>query len=1207
MKGKAMPQVQRPCLWRSFALAATVLAVVSVAANAKESSASVKDAEQYIAKGDLKAAEIELKNAIRQSPQDPILRARLAQVYLQLGDAAMAEREARAARERNGNEADYLPTLAEALLQQEKFADLSDQIQPGDRVSALESKVRTALGTAAAGLGDREKAQVMWRDAIQLDPSAAKPKVQLARFLTKTSPDEADRLIDEAIAANPRSAEMLQVKGEMVQARGDTDGAMRLFDEALKIDPKNLLAHLSRANVNVALGNFTAADEDLGPILKAMPNHFMANYLRALELAKQQQYAAADRILDRLSPAFSKFWAGYYVQGATKLALGQFAQAESILGKYLARVPDDQRAARLMANAALQQHAATRAIDYLKPHVEKPTVEAATLSLLGNAYMADGKPELALQQFEKASALDPENPSIKARVAISEMNSGQAREGLAQLEQVFATEAGAAIAGPTLVLSELRAKRVKKAAEVAASLIKLDTNNPLYQTLLGVVDVAQRDYTGAETAFRAALARNPEFAAAVRDLAQLYLATGRSDDAKKVYRDLLSKKAGDVSALLGLADIEIREQKWSEAIDHVNRARTAAPNDPTPGIKLVTLYELRQDWNNARAVAGELVVKFPQDVNAQIAQATAQLGGGDAKGAISAYRRAYQLAPDSISLLSRYVTLLNSAKEYREVRSVLQDAVARYPRNAPLKGDLIRVEAAIDGLDAALSKAHAFAKDEPDNSFYDLISAELYEKAGRPKDAVALLEKAVAARPSDDRLTVALSRLYIGVGDLTKAEAVLTRRLAADPNNPTTKAALGRLYLTTGRVDDAKKIYGELLAQRPTDVAALLSLGEIAVAEKKWAEATDYITRARTAAPNDPAAGLMLVNMYGLQQDWKNAAPMAAELVGQFPANIDVLDAQGRVQVGSGDMDGALSTYRRAHELAPDSNPMLSRYLALLRAAKKFPEARSLLQAALDRDPENVSLKGDMIRVEAEIGGLDAGLAKARRFADNDPGKSVYDLVSAELYEKAGRGRDAVALLDKVVATRPSDDNITLALFRLYSRTDDLAKAEGVLTARLSADPKDVAIRAALAGFYLEQKKYDAAVAEYGRLIAERPADPAALNNLAWLYQREGNLAKARELAERAFAAAPATPQIDDTLGWILLAQGEADKAMTYLSAANSAAPGNPDIKYHLAVALHHVGRPADAQSMLESLLGSGASFADKADAEKLLQKLKQG
>ena len=271
-----------------------------------------------------------------------------------------------------------MPILAEALLQQQKFADIPDQIRPGDRPPSLESKVRAALGAAAAGLGDPKQAETMWREAIRLDPSAAKPKVQLARFLTRTNPDEADKLIDEAIAANPRSAEFLQVKGDMAQLRGDPNGAVRLFDEALKIDPKNLLAHLSRANVNIALGNFPAADEDLDPILKAMPNQFMANYLRAVELAKKQQYADADRILERISPTFPKMVGGYYIQGATKLALGQLAQAESILGKYLARVPNDQSAARLMASAALQQHAGNRAIDYLKPHVEKPTVDAAT-------------------------------------------------------------------------------------------------------------------------------------------------------------------------------------------------------------------------------------------------------------------------------------------------------------------------------------------------------------------------------------------------------------------------------------------------------------------------------------------------------------------------------------------------------------------------------------------------------------------------------------------------------------------------------------------------------------------------------------------------------------------------------------------------------------------------------------------------------------
>jgi putative PEP-CTERM system TPR-repeat lipoprotein len=1206
MKGKAMLKAQRHYLWRSLAFAATLLAF-GAGANAKDSSTSVKEAEQYLAKGDLKAAEIEMRNALRQSPDDPVIRVRLAQIYLDLGDAVSAEREARAARERHGDEADYLPILASALLRQGKFSDVVDLIQPGDRAPALESKVRTALGAAAVGLNDPNKAVAMLRDAIRLDPEAAQPKAQLARLLSRQNPDEADKLIDAAIAAAPRSTEIIGVKAEILRARGDQDGALRLFDQALDIDPKYLQAHLGRAGINIDRGNFKAADADLDPILKATPNLFVANYLRALELAKQQQYAAADRIFDRISPNFARLWTGYYLQGATKLALKQFAQAESLLAKYLAHAPLDQRAARLIASAALQQHAPSRAIDYLKAFSDKSTAEAATLSLLGNGYMADGKPELALQQFEKAATLDPENQSIKARVAISEINSGRGQQGLAELEQVYSSESGASIAGPALVLTELRAGKAEKAAEVAASLIKLDANNPLYQTLLGVVQVAQRDYAGAEAAFRAALARNPEFPAATRDLANLYLVTGRADDAKKVYGDLLSKKPDDSAALLGLADIAITEKKWPEAIDYINRARTAAPNDPAAGLKLVKLYEMKQDWKNAQSIAGELVAQFPRDANVELAQAGAFLGSGDTKGAMSGYKRAHEIAPNSIPILSRYVALLTSAKEFREARTVLQEAITRNPRNAALKADLIRVEAETDGLDAALAKAREFAKDDPENNIYDLVSVELYEKAGRPQDAVALLEAATTARPSDDGLTVALSRLYSGTGDLAKAEAVLNRRLAADPKSLAVRSALARLYLTAGRTDEAKKSYDEVLSQSPNDFAALLGLAEIAVAHRKWPEAGDFITRARAAAPNDPAPGLLLVNMHGLQQDWKSAASAAAELVAQFPTNVDALDAQGRVQIAAGDKDGALATYKRAHELAPASRPVFARYLGLLKDAKKFSEEQTVLQAAFDRNPQNAALKADLIRVEADIGGLEAGLAKARKFANDDPGNSLYDLVSAELYENAGRKPEAIALADQVAATHPSDDNLTLALFRVYSRADDPAKAEGVLNDRLNGDPKDFAIRSVLANFYLEQKKYDLAMTEYTRLVNERPTNPAALNNLAWLYQRQGDLPKARDFAERAFAAAPAVAQIDDTLGWILLAQGEADKAMTYLTAANSGAPRNPDIQYHLAVALQRVGRPADAQAMLETLLGSGVSFTDKAEAEKLLRDLKRG
>ena len=1200
-----MPQARRRPLWHFAALAAALLALAGPTAHAVETPASAKNADHLIASGNLKAAEIELRNAVQESPQDPLLRSQLARVYLQLGDPISAEREARAARERNGKEADYLPVMIDAMLRQGKLADLADLVKPGDRAPALESKVRLALGIAAAGLHDRAKAETMLNDAIRLDPSALPPKIALARLLAATNPAVANKLLDQALATDPRSVEALQVKGELARAQGNPKEAMSQFDAALKIDPKNVAVRLSRASLNVGQANYKAADEDLDPIIKANPNNFMANYLRALELAKQQKYAAADRLFDRLSPIFAKFPAGYYLQGATKLSLGQFAQAEDLFERYLTQFPNDAKGARLAAIAALRQGAPTRAIKYLKPVVDKSPQDPELLTLLGNAYMANSKPDLALQQFEKAAALDPGNPAIKTRVAISEISAGQGKEGLAELERVFDTQSGATVAGPTLVLTQLRAGQADKAALVAAALIKRDPKNPLYQTLMGMVKAAQHDFAAAEGAFQAALTSQPGFAPATRDLAQLYLATGRAAQAKKVYNDALAKKPDDEAALLGLANIAIAEKKWPEATDFVNRARAAAPNDPAPGLTLVRAYEARQDWTNAKAVASALSAQFPSNVDVLDVQGRAQLAAGDTSGAISSYKRAHELAPNSLPILSRYLALLNSAKYYREAHGVLQDAIAKDPKNISLKTNLVRVTAELDGTDAAVSQANAFAKDDPSSNIYDLLSAELYQNAGRYSDAAALLEKAVAARPADDALAIALARLDIRTGDFAKAETVLNNRLKADPKDVAVRSVLGPLYLATGRATDAKKVYDDLLAQKPNDVTGLLGSADVAIAQKQWSDAVDDITRARNAAPNDPAPGIKLVNLYGMRQDWKNATATAAALAAKFPSNLDILDIQARVQLGAGDTQGAIATYKHAYEIAPNSPQILSRYIAVLNTAKNYPEVRSVLQAALNRAPKNAALKGDLIRVENEIGGVDAGLAKARDFAKADPGNTLYDLVSAELLDNSGRGKEAVTLLEKALAAKPADDSLTTGLARVYSHDGAPDKAEALLNARLKAAPNDYAIGATLASIHLEAKNYDAAIAEYTKLLALKPDDAASLNNLAWLYQQKGDLTKARSLAERAVAAAPSAAQIDDTLGWILLAQGDNDKAVTYLTAANVSAPADPAIQYHLAVALNRVGRSADAQTMLEKLLGSGATFADKAEAQKLLAELK--
>ena len=170
-------------------------------------------------------------------------------------------------------------------------------------------------------------------------------------------------------------------------------------------------------------------------------------------------------------------------------------------------------------------------------------------------------------------------------------------------------------------------------------------------------------------------------------------------------------------------------------------------------------------------------------------------------------------------------------------------------------------------------------------------------------------------------------------------------------------------------------MYSDELVGKPDDEAALLGLANIAIGEKKWAEATGYIDRARTAAPDDTAPELTLVRAYEQQQDWADAKTVASALSAQFPSDVKCCRRRRRPSSGPAIRTGRSPATNALHELAPNSLPILSRYLNLLNSAKYYREARGVLQDAIDRDPKNPSLKVDLVRVSHELDGVDAAVS----------------------------------------------------------------------------------------------------------------------------------------------------------------------------------------------------------------------------------------
>ena len=121
----------------SMSCAAIVVALGMTGVPAGQAEAAVSEksvrfydkAQDHVKKGDLNAAVIQLKNAIRSDANNVDARVQLGSIYLASGNPEGAEKEFKAARARGYDSGKIVSSLAEAYIVQGKFQDLLDDFQ----------------------------------------------------------------------------------------------------------------------------------------------------------------------------------------------------------------------------------------------------------------------------------------------------------------------------------------------------------------------------------------------------------------------------------------------------------------------------------------------------------------------------------------------------------------------------------------------------------------------------------------------------------------------------------------------------------------------------------------------------------------------------------------------------------------------------------------------------------------------------------------------------------------------------------------------------------------------------------------------------------------------------------------------------------------------------------------------------------------------
>lgn len=422
--------------WRKFAAPggvalAALMATVAIApgARAEDAQSYIAQAKALLAKGDLKGAEIELRNAVRESPNDASVHVQLAQIYLKLRNLPAAEAEARLARQFKASPSDVDPLLAQALVGEGKPSQLFDLVKLDDRDPKMELQVRLQLGLAHLALGEMKEAEPLLRDAERLDGTSVGAKVGLAQFeVKKGDVDYAEAELSRARAIAPEDLSALRMTAEIHFGKGDRAGALTEFGDILAKHPNDLDTLFDRANALMSQGKLDEAQHDIDRALKLSPKNVVGNFLDALLLSKKGDLKAADERLTAISEYFSAFPDGYYLEGAVQYALGEYAQAEANLNKYSVRNPTFAPARRLLALIAARSHDWPRVIETLTPVVAANSTDTAAVALLAQAYMATGKRDQAVALFQNAAAATADQ-KVQTQLALMQMQIGETVEG----------------------------------------------------------------------------------------------------------------------------------------------------------------------------------------------------------------------------------------------------------------------------------------------------------------------------------------------------------------------------------------------------------------------------------------------------------------------------------------------------------------------------------------------------------------------------------------------------------------------------------------------------------------------------------------------------------------------------------------------------------------------------------------------------------
>ena len=822
-------------------------------------------AREQVEQGKLRAAVIELKNALAKNPDNADARLLLGELYLDAGDGASAEKELQHARQLGVPLEALQVSLARAWYQQRKYDDVI-AVQRAPALTDLQwAELLGIQGDTYMRRGMVREAEQSFARARDLSPATAAPLVGQALVATvRREFPRAEQLLEEALRLEEDHSAAWSLRGDLAHYQRDLEAAVEHYGKALGARRDQLGNLEKRAVLLSYLRRFDEARQDIDRMRKLNERHPALDYAEGILALQEQRYDNARVHFESLLGKVEDYRDAVLQLGVANLAAGNAQQAEQYLARAFARNPNYVPGRILLATARLQRGEADSAVQLVEPILARDPDNTRALLLLASSLMQLGRTDEAMEHLRKLAELNPDSPQMQAQLGLGMLLGGDYDAGVRVLEDILASSPELAQTDIVLVMAHLHQGAFDEAVAAAEAFAKRHPEAPMPLVLKGMGQLGLADREGARTSFEAALALDP----------------------------------GDPAANHRLAVLAMEDKDYAAARDYYGNTLKAHP-DHAPTLQYMALLESRAGNEKGLVETLDRAIKaHPEKVDFSVQLARYHLRKGQPERALTLLlplREHHVRHPGLLAVVGESYLALQNWPSARAEFTALVDVV---PKRGQGYYWLALVCDRTDDRDCVKRQLARALEVEPGHIEARLEWGHVLVQEGNLVEAERVLQSLKEDQGDHPRTHVLEGALAMARNQPERAASAYAEALARSPSTALV-VELAAVKWSAGEQEAALDVLEDWAAEHPDDIHLLLTQANYSLLQDKRQQAMDLYRQIIALAPGQVLALNNLAHLL-LEQDPEGAEAHARRALEELPDHPYVLDTLVRALLAQG-------------------------------------------------------------------------------------------------------------------------------------------------------------------------------------------------------------------------------------------------------------------------------------------------------------------